>query len=91
MSKIGIGDFFVRDPAAVRFAPRFVNVKSCAAEVGEPRHARGRFVVALIDHSNLISHFSIGGWLASSCAFGTASINSASALLKPAAPADSPR
>ncbi len=48
-------------------------------------------VVALIDHSNLISHFSIAGWIASFCAFGTASINSASALRKPAAPADSPR
>src|SRR3984893_14981183 len=38
-----MGDFFVRDPAAVRLAPRFVNVKSCTAEVGEPRHAQGRF------------------------------------------------
>src|SRR6266481_6245320 len=33
----------LRDPAAVRLAPRFVNVKSCTAEVGEPRHAQGRF------------------------------------------------
>ena len=80
-----MGDIFVRDPAAVRLAPRFVNVKSCTAEVSEPRHAQGRFVVALIDHPNLISHFSIGGWLASFCAFGTASINSASASLKPEA------
>jgi hypothetical protein len=55
------------------------------------RHAQGRFGFALIHHSNLISHFSIAGWIASFCAFGTASINSASALLKPAAPADSPR
>ena len=38
-----LGDIFVRDPAAVRLAPRFVNVKSCTAEVGEPRHAQGRF------------------------------------------------
>src|SRR5258708_3819150 len=82
--------FFLRDPAAVRLAPRFVNVKSCTAEVGELPHAQGRFIVALIDHSNLISHFSIGGWIASLCAFGTASIKSASALLTPAAPADSP-
>ena len=42
-------------------------------------------VVALIDHSNLISHFSIDGRIASSRAFGTASINSASASLKPEA------
>src|SRR5712691_9086229 len=41
--QIGLGDFFVRDPAAVRLAPRFVNVKSCMAEVGEPRHAQDRF------------------------------------------------
>ena len=87
-----MGDFFVRDPAAVRLAPRFVNVKSCTAEVGASRGTpKADLVVALIDHSNLISHFSIGGWIASFCAFGTASINSASALLKPAAPADSPR
>src|SRR5712672_2548008 len=71
--------FFLRDPAAVRLAPRFVNVKSCTAEVGELPHAQGRFVVALVDHSNLISHFSLGGRIASFCAFGTASINSASA------------
>src|ERR1700688_5028843 len=41
--KIGMRDFFVRDPAAVRLAPHFVNVKSRTAEVGEPRHAQGRF------------------------------------------------
>src|ERR1700682_5664676 len=66
---IGMGDFFLRDPAAVRLAPHFVNVRSCTAEVGEPPHVQGRFVVGLIDHSNLISHFSIGGWIASFCAF----------------------
>lgn len=87
-----MGDFFVRDPAAVRLAPRFVNVKPCTAEVGASRGTpKADSVVALIDHSNLISHFSVGGRIASFCAFGTASINSASALLKPAAPADSPR
>src|SRR5260221_6107625 len=37
-----MGDFFVRDRAAARLAPRFVSVKSCTAEVGEPRHAQGR-------------------------------------------------
>src|ERR1700722_2131270 len=42
-SKIGMEDFFVRDPAAARLAPRFVNVSSCTAEVGEPRNAQGRF------------------------------------------------
>src|SRR5260370_35982674 len=41
--KIAMGDFFVRDPAAVRLSPRFVNVQSCTAQVGEPRHAQGRF------------------------------------------------
>ena len=38
--KIGMGDFFVRDPAAVRLAPCFVNVKSCTEEVGDPARAR---------------------------------------------------
>src|SRR5260221_4933538 len=41
--KIERGDFSVRDPAAVRLTPRFVNVKFCTAEVGEPRHTQGRF------------------------------------------------
>src|SRR3979490_1185436 len=77
--------FFVRDPAAVRLAPRFVNVKSCTAEVGEPRHAQGRFGCRVNRPLQPYPHFSIGGWIASSRAFGTALINSASASLKPEA------
>src|SRR5258708_20658878 len=71
------------------------NLTPLASRIEFPTMTRGTPkadpVVALIDHFNPISHFSIGGWIASFCAFGTASINSASALLKPAAPADSPR
>lgn len=41
----------------------------------------GRSGYRVIDRSNSLSHFQIGGWIASLCAFGTASISSASALL----------
>ena len=81
----------LRVKSAVRLATRFVNVKSYKQRSASRGTPKAESVVALIDHSRPIAHFSIDGWIASFCAFGTASINSASALLKPAVPADSPR
>ena len=86
-----MGDFFRQRSSG---SPR---ASFCEREVlyGRGRRAAARprpiRLSRVIDRSNLTSHFSIGGWIASFCAFGTASINSASALLKPEAASDSPR